>query len=217
MSFSIDFPLVGKIVSNLWLLKNPWVKKRGLWSRLLCMVGGFWWKLVLKSNLALKKLWMHGKHEFTKSLKASVPQFRTWLLFVWSTPYSWPMTSAQWSMSLSDACLFTQDIFKDKKTDRPYHAFISWPIIDTSWHHLFYWSVFIDYLWVYSCGWTTFIFYVFFNSGIWFWFNFGVIFGALTGYLLGWTAFILYVFVNTDIWFLLLTFLGPNGLFSGLG
>ena len=42
---------------------------------------------------------------------------------------------------------------------------------------------------VYSCSWTTFIFYVSFNSVIWFWLNFGVI----------------------------LYFLGPNGLFLGIG
>ena len=94
------------------------LRKRGLWSRLLCVVGDFWWKQVLKSSHALKKLWMHGKREFTKSLKASVPQFRIWLLLVLSTPSERSMRSAQWSSSASEAYLFTHEIFKDKKKER---------------------------------------------------------------------------------------------------
>ena len=99
---------------------------------------------------------------------------------------------------------------------------------------------------VYLCSWTTFIFYVTLNSDTWFWLNFCVIFDILWPqwtifgaeerfincfgvYSCSWTTSILHASVNSYIcfnlifgsflsfWVIFFSFLGPNGLFWGLG
>ena len=66
----------------LGFLKIHEFQKMGLWKRLLCILPGRNWKLVLNSSHALKKPCMHGKWKLIMDFKALGPHVRIWTLVV---------------------------------------------------------------------------------------------------------------------------------------
>ena len=115
--FPVFLPLVSEEICNLFS-ESIGCQRSGCGADCYALLVVFWWKQVLNNLHALKKLCRQGRCEYTRSLKASVPQLRIWLLLDLSTLRCTSIRYAQWSSSASDAYLFTHEIFKDKKKDR---------------------------------------------------------------------------------------------------
>ena len=78
--YSLNYPV--SWFCNLWIfsilgfLRIHGLKNNGLWGRLLEV--DLEWKQVLNCICARKKSLMHGKLEFSMSVRASVPHVKTW-------------------------------------------------------------------------------------------------------------------------------------------